>query len=47
MKTSDYPTGAELYALERAAHRERARAQARLLLTAYEWIRDAAKAFHG
>jgi hypothetical protein len=35
MKEFRYPSSAELYALERWAHRERANAQARLLLSAF------------
>ena len=38
-----YPTGAQLYALEQMARRERAKTQARLILAAARWLKDAAK----
>ena len=41
MNTVRYPSGAELYALEQFARHERARAQARLLLGAARWLREA------
>ena len=54
MKPYRYPTGAELYALEQMARRERARVQAELLIAAAQWVKDLFKkhpsrkvAFHG
>ena len=44
MKPFKYPTGAELYALEQFARRERAKAQAQLVLAAAGWLKEAARA---
>ena len=38
MKDFRYPTADELYALEKWAHRERAKAQAALLKAAFSWM---------
>jgi hypothetical protein len=38
------PTGAQLYALEQMARRERAAAQAKLMLAAGRWLKETAKA---
>ncbi len=37
------PSAEELYALERAARRERARMQARLAIAAAHWLKDTVK----
>jgi hypothetical protein len=44
MKPFKYPTGAELYALEQLARRERAKAQAQSILAAASWLKAAARA---